>query len=183
MSDMPTVAMVVDNYFEQSEMEETCENLKNAGFRVDLIAVKDKTVQAMDADTEKGDTFHADYLLSDVEADDYDAVVLPGGVINSDRLRTNEAIKPFLTELDEADKIIAAICHAPWVLISADLVEGRTMTAYPSLRDDLKNAGAIWIDRSVVVDGNLITSRHPGDIQEFSDAIIDLLGDDSEEEQ
>lgn len=182
MDDRPTIAMIVDNYFEQSEMEEVRSILQDANFNVDLVAVKNQNLQAMDGDTDKGDAFEADLLLEEVDADDYDAVVLPGGVINSDSLRLSKDIHQFLTNVDESDKLIAAICHAPWVLISADLVESRTMTAYPSLRDDLRNAGAIWVDQDVVVDGNLITSRHPGDIQVFSEAIIDFLESDREEE-
>lgn len=182
MNEMTTVAVIVDNYFEQSELEETRQLLRDAGIKVDVVAAEQLNLQAMDGDVKLSDEFKADLLLEEADPDDYDAVVLPGGVINSDRLRLNTMAQKFLHEVDESGKIIAAICHAPWLLISADLVEGRTMTSFPSLQHDLKNAGAIWLDKDVVIDGNMVTSRYPDDIQVFSEAIIDLLTEDDEEE-
>ena len=182
MNETKTVAMIVDNYFEQSELEETRQLLSDAGLKVDIVATKDQTLQAMDGDVKMGDTFEYDIVLEEADPDDYDVVVLPGGVINSDNLRMNEIAHQFLNEINESEKLIAAICHAPWVLISADLVEGRTLTSYSTLQHDLKNAGAIWIDKDVVVDGNLVTSRDPGDIRVFAETIIDLMEEDDEEE-
>lgn len=183
MKDVPIVAMVVSNYFAQSEVEGARKILEENGMRVDLISTEGFELQGMIGDTKRGDAFKADLLLSSADADSYDAVVLPGGVVNSDRLRMDSSAHKFLSEFDHDDRPIAAICHAPWVLVSAGLVEGRAVTAFPSLKDDLKNAGAVWMDKSVVVDGNLVTSRNSADIGDFSEAIVDLLSDDADSEE
>lgn len=177
MREAVTIAMVVDNYFEQSEMTDVRERLIEAGFKVDLISTNLSEVTGLEGDIAPADVFQTDGLITDSNSDDYDAVVLPGGVINADALRINQAARHFVSEMHEGGKTVAAICHAPWVLISAGAIDGQTVTSFPSLQDDLRNAGATWVDKEVVIDGNLITSRNPNDIPAFSDAIIDVLSE------
>ena len=168
------VAMIVKDNFEQSEMEQTRERLQAADVVVDLVGVKPGHVQGLNH-IDKGDSFPIDKLLDEISPDDYDAVVLPGGAVNADGLRVSKAAQDFVTTMDEAKKPVAAICHAAWLLVSAGLLKGRTLTSYPTIRDDLENAGATWVDQPVNVDGNLITSRNPNDIPAFSAAILAAL--------
>jgi protease I len=166
------VAILVANGFEQIEMTEPRRALQQAGAQTDLISVEDEHVQRMEHD-EKGETFSIDYSLEDADANDYDALMLPGGVANPDRLRMNPQAVKFVKAFVDAGKPIAAICHGPWTLIEAGAVEGRTMTSWPSLRTDLRNAGAKWADREVVVDRGLVTSRKPDDIPAFNRKMIE----------
>lgn len=168
------VAMIVKGNFEQSEMEETRQFLRAAGVEVDLIGIEVGEVQGLEH-VDKGDTFMTDKALQDVSPDDYDGVVLPGGAVNADELRVIPEAQNFVTEMYNAGKPVAAICHAPWVLISAGIVEGHTLTSFPTIRDDIENAGGIWEDEEVSIDVNIITSRNPNDIPAFSEAIIDAL--------
>lgn len=168
------VAMIVKDNFEQSEMEQTRERLQAADVQVDLVGIKPGRVQGLNH-VDKGDSFTVDKLLDEILPDDYDAVVLPGGAVNADELRGIKAAQDFVTAMDEANKPVAAICHAPWLLVSAGLLKGRTLTSYPSIRDDLENAGATWVDQTVNIDDNLITSRNPNDIPAFSAAILAAL--------
>ncbi|MET0979811.1 MAG: type 1 glutamine amidotransferase domain-containing protein [Candidatus Saccharimonadales bacterium] len=164
------IAMIVHDYFEQAEMEDVRILLQQAGFAVDLIAPDKDEVHGLHH-VELGDTFDVDKQLSDVEPEDYDAVVLPGGTINADQLRVVPDALNFVESMYNSGKTVAAICHAPWVLISLDIVEGKTLTSYPTLKDDMQNAGAIWIDQDVASDGGIITSRNPDDIPAFAEAI------------
>lgn len=164
------IAILVDNYFEQAEFEEPLEQLKEAGAAVTVVATETKALQGM-MHVKEGDAFTADLLLGEVNVDDYDALVLPGGVVNADRLRMNHLAREWVNHFTDSGKLIAAICHAPWLLVSADLVEGRRLTSYYTLQDDIRNAGAEWIDQPVVMDGNLITSRQPDDIPDFIEAV------------
>lgn len=169
------VAMVVKDHFEQSEMQETRKNLESKGIHVDLIGVKDGQVQGLNH-IDKADTFPIDKILTEISPGDYDAVVLPGGAVNADGLRMVSEARDFVTAMHKANKPVAAICHAPWLLVSAGIAKGHTMTSFPSIQDDIRNAGALWVDETVHIDGNLITSRNPQDIPAFSAAIIKALG-------
>lgn len=164
------IALLVDDYFEQVECEEPRKQLQEAGAIVTLVAVENKEVYGLNH-VDIGDAFNADMLLSEVDFDEYDALVLPGGVVNSDMLRMNSKAREWVTHFTDEGKLIAAICHAPWLLVSADVVEGRRLTSYFTLQDDIRNAGAEWIDHELVHDGNLITSREPDDIPAFVGAI------------
>ena len=165
------IAILVDNHFEQAEFEKPLKGLKEAGAEVTVVTTDTKELQGLHH-VEKGDTFTADALLGDVTTDDYDALVLPGGVVNADRLRMNKQARDWVSRFADDNKLIAAICHAPWLLVSADLVEGKRLTSYYTLQDDIRNVGGEWIDQPVVVDGNLITSRKPEDIPAFIEAIV-----------
>lgn len=129
----------------------------------------------MEGDWEKADTFSPDLDLADVNCEEYDALVLPGGTLNADALRIDAHARSIVVQFFEADKPVAAICHAPWLLIDSKKVQDREMTSYTSVKLDLQNAGATWVDEEVVVDGNLITSRNPGDLDAFNKAIIEKL--------
>jgi len=171
------VAILVDTYFEQSEFEEPLRALKDAGAEVTVIGASTKDLQALQH-VEKGDTFTADLVLADATSDDYDALVLPGGVVNADHLRVNEMAQEWVRDFLDSNKPLAAICHAPWLLVSADVVDGRTLTSFHTLQDDIENAGGSWVDKEVEVDGSLITSRKPDDLPAFSDALIRMLADE-----
>ncbi len=168
------IAILVDNYFEQAEFDLPISAMKDAGAEVTVIATKQYNLQGLHH-VDKGDKYRADLLLKDASYKNYDALVLPGGAINADTLRVNEVAQDWATYFLENDKVIAVICHAPWLLVSADIVDGRKLTSYHTISDDIANAGGIWIDKPVVIDGNLISSRKPDDISKFNQAIIDRL--------
>ncbi len=169
------VLILATNGFEQSELLGPKAALEAAGFET-LVASPEKGEIKGWKDKNWGDSVAVEALISEVSADDFDALLLPGGQMNPDILRMNEAAIDLIEDFNDADKPIAAICHAPWLLIEADIVDGRTLTAWPSVRTDLANAGANVVDQEVAVDGNLITSRMPDDIPAFSKALIDALG-------
>jgi protease I len=166
------VAILVTDGFEQVEMTEPRKALKESGAKADLIAPDKKEVQGMNHD-EKGNKFPVDAQLGSVSASQYDALLLPGGVANPDRLRAIPRAVQFVKEFAEAGKPIAAICHGPWMLVEADLVRGRKLTSWPSLRTDIGNAGGAWQDSEAVVDHGLITSRKPDDIPAFNRSLIE----------
>lgn len=165
------VAILVEHGFEQVEMTEPRQALEQAGATVTLISPHDR-VKAWDRKN-WGQEFPVDVQLDAANAGDFDALMLPGGVMNPDKLRMNETAQRFVRGFFDAGKPIAAICHAPWTLIDAGVVEGRTLTSYPSLRTDLQNAGARWVDREVVVDNGLVTSRNVDDIPAFNRKMIE----------
>jgi protease I len=174
MEDAKHIAMIVDDYFEQVEMTDVRQLLEAEGMTVDLISSHADEVHGMNH-VEMGETFSVDATLDEVEPDDYDAVVLPGGAVNADNLRMDETARSFVQEIYNTNKPVAAICHAPWVLVSAGLVDGHTLTSYSTLQDDIRNAGGVWVDKEVAVDGTLITSRQPDDIPAFTRALIEAL--------
>jgi protease I len=137
------------------------------------MSLKDGEIQARDHDLEPAGTFKVDRTVSAASVDDYDALLLPGGTVNPDKLRMDESAVSFVREFADSGKPIAAICHGPWTLLEADVVSGRTLTSYPSLRTDLKNGGANVVDEEVVVDGNLTSSRSPEDLPAFCSAIVE----------
>jgi protease I len=171
-----TVAfLVAPEGIEQVELTGPWEAVEGAGARPVLLSTQSGTVQAFNH-LDKGDTFEVDAVVGDVDVADYDALVLPGGVANPDNLRTDEAAVAFVRDFVASGKPVAAICHAPWTLVEADAVRDRTLTSWPSLQTDLRNAGATWKDEEVVVDGNLITSRNPDDIPAFNRELLAALG-------
>ena len=173
---MKTIAFLLHNHFEQAEYEEVNNQLKDKGYKTLLITTdKDKEVQGMKQDVNKGDTFTADLFAKDAKADEYDALVLPGGTVNADTIRGNKEAHSIIKAINDAGKPLAVICHAPWVLINTGIANGRTLTAYQTLQLDLENAGAKFVDKTVQVDGNLITSRNPDDIKNFVEAIDKAL--------
>lgn len=166
-----TVAILATDGFEQSELTEPKRLLEEAGASVDVIAPKAGSIRGWDK-KDWGKEVAVDKALADADAGSYDALVLPGGVINPDTLRMDQDAVGFIKACFDGGKPVAAICHGPWTLIEADLVEGRNVTSWPSLRKDLENAGATWEDSEVVEDGGLITSRKPDDIPAFTNAVI-----------
>jgi deglycase len=166
------IAILVENGFEQVEMTEPRKALEEAGAGTDLISPENGKVRAFQHD-DPGESFPVDVNLKDALPDDYDALLLPGGVANPDKLRMNPEAVRFVKSFVEAGKPIAAICHGPWTLIEAGAVRGRTMTSWPSLQTDLRNAGANWVDREVVTDRGVVTSRKPDDIPAFNRKMIE----------
>ena len=168
------VAILATNGFEQSELLEPKKNLEDAGAKVTVLSLKPGEIKGWDH-TDWGKSVKVDGLVKDAKPDQFDALVLPGGQMNPDVLRMDSSAVTFVRTFVESGKPVAAICHGPWTLIEADVVRGKTMTSWPSVRTDLKNAGAHWVDEPVIVDGNLITSRKPDDIPAFSQAIAEAL--------
>ncbi|HSV14174.1 MAG TPA: type 1 glutamine amidotransferase domain-containing protein [Tepidisphaeraceae bacterium] len=166
------IAILVENGFEQVEMTEPRQALNDAGATTVLVSPVQGKVKGW-KHTEWGDEFAVEMQLSAADADTFDALLLPGGVMNPDKLRINPDAKRFVRSFAEAGKPIAAICHGPWTLIEIGAVRGRTMTSWPSLQTDLRNAGANWVDREVVVDKGLVTSRKPDDIPAFNRKMIE----------
>jgi protease I len=165
---------------EQVELTEPWNALKAAGAKVELVSLESGEIQGFNH-LDKGDRFPVDHVVSAVKVSDFAALVLPGGVANPDALRMNKDAVRVVREFFEADKPVAAICHAPWLLIEADVLEGRTLTSWPSLRRDIENAGGSWVDKSVQVDQRLITSRKPEDLDAFCSKIVrDFAGAISE---
>jgi protease I len=159
---------------EQVELTSPWEAVEDAGLTPVLLSTSSDKVQGYNH-LEAADTFAVDQAVSEASADEFDALVLPGGVANPDALRQDQSAVAFVRAMVESGKPVAAICHAPWALVEADVVRDRTVTSYPSLRTDLENAGATWVDEKVVVDGNLITSRNPGDLEAFNSALMEAL--------
>ncbi|HEX7641613.1 MAG TPA: type 1 glutamine amidotransferase domain-containing protein [Burkholderiaceae bacterium] len=168
------VAVLVTDGFEQSELLEPKRALEAAGARVDVISDHQGTVQGY-RHLEKGMSVKVDKPLGNARAEDYAGVLLPGGVANGDAMRIQEKAQDFIRQMDRAKKPIAAICHGGWLLISAGIAARRTLTSWPSMKDDFENAGSTWIDEEVVRDDNLVSSRKPDDIPAFNDAFISLL--------
>jgi len=169
------VLIIATHGFEQSELFRPRQALLEAGAAVTLASLGRDPIQGMQHH-EKGDTITPDALVGDVRAEDYDALVIPGGVANPDRMRTEPAAIRLVRDFMIAGKPVAAICHGPWLLAEAEVIDGRTLTAWPSIRTDLRHAGATVIDQEVVTDGNLVTSRKPDDIPAFNRALLDKIG-------
>jgi protease I len=170
------VAILIAEGFEQVEMTEPRKALQAAGAQTAVVSPERGTVVAFQHH-DKGERFPVDISLDEANAADFDALLLPGGALNPDTLRTLPKAVAFVKAFFDADKPVAAICHAPWTLIEAGVVEGRTLTSWPSLQTDARNAGATWVDREVVVDGNLVTSRKPDDIPAFNEKMLALFAE------
>ena len=166
------VAILVASGFEQVEMTKPREALTEAGAETMIVSIKSGKIQGMNHD-EKGDKFDVDLTLDQAQPEDFDALLIPGGLLNPDEMRQQGSALNFARHFFEAGKPVAVICHGPQVLINADLVRGRTMTSWPALQVDLKNAGANWVDEEVVVDNGLVSSRKPDDIPAFNRKMIE----------
>lgn len=170
-----TIAILVTDGFEQVEMTEPRKALDQAGAKTILISPKAGEVQGMNH-SEKGDKFKVDRTLASAASDEFDALLLPGGVANPDRLRIIPDAVKFVSSFFKDQKPVAAICHGPWMLVETGALRGRTLTSWPSLKTDITNAGGNWVDREVVVDGNLVSSRKPEDIPAFNEKMIRTFG-------
>ncbi len=176
------VAILATDGYEQSELLKPLEALKNAGATVHIVSLKPGQIKGWD-DSDWGDSVNVDFTVEQANAAEYDALMLPGGVMNPDKLRISEAALTFVKGFFERGKPVGAICHAPWTLISADAVDGRTLTSWPSLQQDLKNAGATWVDEEVVCDQGLVTSRKPDDLPAFCEKLIEEIAEGYHEGQ
>ena len=172
------IAILATDLFEDSELADPMQAVKDAG--ADITVVSDKSDKITG---EHGTEVLVDKTIDSVAASDFDGLLLPGGVKNPDVLRTNEEAVAFVRAFFEQHKPVAAICHGPWLLVEAGVVEGRTLTSWPSLKTDIKNAGGHWVDQEVVVDEGLVTSRNPGDIPAFSAKAIEEFSEGKHEEQ
>ena len=174
--------LVANEGVEQIELTEPWKAVEAAGAQADLLTLEDGKIQGFNH-LDKGDTFDPDGVVGDAKADDYDGLVLPGGVANPDLLRTDEDAVAFTRAFFEAGKPVAAICHGPWTLVEADVVRGRTLTSWPSLKTDIRNAGGQWVDEEVHVDEGLVTSRKPDDLEAFCAKAIEEFAEGAHEGQ
>jgi len=166
------VAVLATDGFEEPELTEPVKALRQEGARVTILSPKPGEIQGVRHDIDKTIKVKVDRTLKDVSAEEFDAVHLPGGALNADAMRMVPEVQAFLREMQEAGKPISVICHAPWELVSAGLVSGRTLTSYYTLQDDIRNAGGHWVDREVVEDGNWVSSRQPADLPAFNRALL-----------
>jgi protease I len=166
------IAILATDGYERSELREPLAKLRERGAKVEVLSVKPGEIRSWDKG-DWGDSVQVDRLVGEAGPEDYDALVLPGGQINPDKLRTEEAAVRFVRDFASTGKPLAAICHGPWLLVEAGVAKGRNVTSWPSVRTDLVNAGAKWQDREVVVDQGIVTSRNPGDIPAFVDKIVE----------
>jgi protease I len=167
------VAIIATSGVEQVELVKPREAVQQAGGETVLLSPAEGEIQAMNGDIEPADTFPVDGPVSGASADDYDALLLPGGTVNADRLRLEGDVISFIKDVFRAGKPVGVICHGPWPLVEADLVRDRTLTSFPSLKTDIRNAGGNWVDEQVVVDQGLVTSRNPDDLPAFCDKIVE----------
>ena len=169
------VAILATDGVERVELEQPRSALHDAAAQTDLLSLHGGEIQARNNDLDPAGTFGVDGLVSDASVDDYDALLLPGGTVNPDRLRMDRAAVGFVRDFVGSGKPVAAICHGPWTLLEAGAVRGRTITSFPSLRTDLRNAGANVVDQEVARDGTIVTSRSPNDLPAFCSAIVELF--------
>jgi len=177
-----TIAILATDGVEQVELTEPRQALEQAGAKTHLIAPKPGEIQGFNH-LDKGDKFSVDRALEHAQADDYDGLLLPGGVANPDILRTDEDAVAFTRAFFEAGKPVAAICHGPWTLVEADVVRDRTLTSWPSLQTDIRNAGGQWVDEEVHVDSGLVTSRNPDDLPAFCSKVVEEIAEGVHSEQ
>lgn len=174
------IAILATDGFEQVELTDPKKNVEAAGAKTEVLSVKDGEIKGWDK-TDWGKSVPVDKQVSQAKVEDYDALILPGGQINPDKLRIEPAAVDFVKRFVASGRPVAAICHGPWMLIEAGVVRGKTMTSWPSVHTDLKNAGANWVDQEVAEDGQFITSRKPDDIPAFSNAIIKKVSSQSKQ--
>lgn len=177
-----TIAILATDGFEKSELFEPLNAVKAQGATVDIVSLKEGEIKSWD-DKNWGESIQVDKLVKNLDASQYDALILPGGVINPDTLRADEDALTFIRDFFKEGKPVAAICHAPWLLISADVIENREVTSFHSIKTDVINAGANWKDKEVVVDAGLVTSRNPKDLPAFIDKIIEEVLEGKHEKQ
>jgi deglycase len=170
------VAIILSDDFEQAEMTEPRKALEQSGATIVLLSPKPGQVTGMNHDT-KADTFKVDMTLDQAQPSDFDVVMLPGGALNADFLRMNPKAQDFVRQMDANSKPMAVICHAPWLLVSAGLVKGRTLTSYHTIQDDIRNAGGNWVDQEMVRDRNWVSSRSPKDLGAFNPAMVSLFAE------
>jgi len=173
-----SVAFLATNGFEDSELTSPWQAVTDAGASAVMVSPESGTIEG-----KKGHTQSVDVAAGDAKAEDYDALVLPGGVVNGDHLRMDDASIAFAKAFFAQHKPVGAICHAAWILVEADVVNGRRMTSYPSLQTDLRNAGADWVDEEVVVDAGFVTSRNPGDLPAFNAKLVEEIGEGAHRDQ
>ena len=176
------IAFLFTDGVEQVELDKPAEAVREAGADVDYVSLEEGEIQAFNH-LDHGDKIKVDKKVADVSADDYDALMLPGGVANPDNLRTNDDAVAFARAFFDAGKPVAAICHAPWTLVEADVVRGRRLTSWPSLQTDIRNAGGEWVDEECVVDQGLVTSRNPGDLPAFNAKMVEEFAEGKHEGQ
>ncbi|QJY48733.1 type 1 glutamine amidotransferase domain-containing protein [Pseudonocardia broussonetiae] len=169
------IAILATDGVEQVELTTPRDAVVAEGAMVHLVSLSDGKIQAMNSDIEPADTFPVDRVVGQAPPDEYDGLLMPGGTVNGDKLRVDEDVRYFVKAFVDSGKPVGAICHAPWALIDAGVAQGRTLTAYPSVWTDLRNAGATVVDEEVSVDGNLVTSRSPDDLPAFSAAVVDAF--------
>jgi protease I len=169
------VAILAADGVERVELEQPREALQRAGANTDVLSLHEGEIQARNHDLDAAGTFPVDGLVASASVEDYDALLLPGGTVNPDKLRVDEAAVGFVRDFVGTGKPVAAICHGPWTLVEAGVVSGRTLTSWPSVRTDLRNAGANVVDQEVAADGNLVTSRSPDDLPAFCGAIVETF--------
>lgn len=169
------IAILAADGVEKVELEQPRAVLTEEGAQVQLLSLKTGEIQARNHDLEPAGSFVVDRAVSDASVDEFDALILPGGTVNPDKLRLDESAVAFVRAFVNSGKPVAAICHGPWTLVEAGVVAGRKLTSYPSIRTDIRNAGGKIVDEEVVVDGNLVTSRSPSDLPAFCAAIVDQL--------
>ena len=173
MLDGKRIAILATDGVEQVELTGPRDAVQAEGARTEIVSVRDGRIQAMNGDIEPADTFAVDRTAATASGPDYDALIMPGGTVNADKLRVDSGVRTFVRAVFEAGRPVGVICHAPWTLIDAGLVEGRTLTSFPSVWTDLRNAGATVVDDEVVTDARLVSSRSPADLDAFCAAIVE----------
>jgi protease I len=161
---------------EQVEFEESKKAVESEGATVDVVGLQTGDAQTMNSDVNPGDTFTVEKTFSEVSADEYDGLIVPGGTVGADKLRGSDEAVSFVHSFFDQARPVGVICHGPWTLVEADVVKGRTLTSYPTLRTDIRNAGGNWVDEEVVVDQGLVTSRNPDDVPAFCAKIVEEFG-------